>query len=167
MRFLRNTYYFTNSKTASGKKFVFPFLVTSLVRFIGKLFLYEVLMDLAHYAMHRLAHSNGFLYYWSGHKRHHAITSLSALATFCHDPVDLFMTNFIPTVFSTFLLHKALGVKFTQVEFQLALGYKTWIEVAGHTGDVAGRSTSFPIFVYLPRLLNMELRTKGECWFAR
>lgn len=48
--------------------------------------------------------------------------------------------------------------RFTLLQFHLLLAYKTFVEIAGHTGKFS-RATSFPICPPLPQLFGMALVT--------
>lgn len=134
---------------------------SSSPNFLVLLFAFEVSVDFWHYVAHRLCHSHPTLYRLSGHKTHHSITDLSAAATFCQDPLDLLLTNVVPVTLTLYVMRRFLGWGFSPVQYQIALGYKTWLEVAGHVG-VESSSTSFPLLVYLPRALGIELRTRDH-----
>jgi len=72
------------------------------------------------------------------------------------------LSNAAPVLGALAVMDRALGLRFTRAQLALVLGYKTWIEVAGHLGEVSGRSTSFPACVWLPRALGIELRTRDH-----
>jgi sterol desaturase/sphingolipid hydroxylase (fatty acid hydroxylase superfamily) len=135
---------------------------TSWLAFVPMTFIFEVLMDLSHYIAHRLMHSNATIYKMSGHKTHHAVHKPTALATFCQDPLDVVLSNVIPVLGSLWVMDRGLGMRFTKEQLILALGLKTYVEVAGHVGILDGHATSFPQFVWLPRLFGVELHTKDH-----
>ena len=139
--------------------------LASVLGFTPLLLAFEVLMDLGHYLAHRACHAHPLLYRLSGHKQHHAVSRPTPLATFMQDPADVLFTNFVPVVAALAVLDcNGWGVRFTPTQLVLALGYKSWLEVAGHVGDVDGHASSFPLFVFLPRWLGMELRTRDHDW---
>ena len=135
---------------------------TSWLEFIPMSFIFEVMLDFGHYVAHRFVHSNSLLYRLSGHKTHHAVHKPTALATFCQDPLDVLLSNVIPVLGSLWVMDRMLGMRFTKEQLMMALGLKTYVEVAGHVGILDGHATSFPQCVWLPRLLGIELHTKDH-----
>lgn len=129
------------------------FVVDTLL-FVPYSFVFEVIFDFFHYWSHRLLHQVPFLYK-NVHKHHHAHPYPISIIAFYQSPLDLFLTNCLPT-FATFLLlpgasHWTLALLFT---------HKTHIEICGHTGKHVGRTSSFHQFIWLPRVLGMELYTE-------
>ena len=138
--------------------------VSWLRGFVPLLFAFEVIFDLFHYLAHRAMHSNTWLYVYSGHKTHHTKASPVPLDTYCQHPVDVLLSNAIPMVAALHILDWVGGWRFSPAQLHLLMGYKTFTEVAGHVGNNTGRATSFPLCVYLPRLLGIELRTRDHDW---
>jgi len=130
--------------------------------FVPMCFCFEIVFDLFHYLAHRLVHSDPWLYRMSGHKVHHQTSSPVPLDTFCQDPVDVILSNVVPMMLALAILDKVCGFRFSNAQLQVLLGYKTFLEVAGHVGDIESKATSFPQFVYLPRWLGIELRTRDH-----
>ena len=109
-----------------------------------------------------MLHSNAFLYRISGHKTHHAVHKPTPLATFCQDPIDVFLTNVLPVLGSLWFMDRVVNLRFSKEQLLLAMGLKTYVEVAGHVGILDGKATSFPQFVWLPRWLGIELHTRDH-----
>ncbi len=47
-------------------------------------------------------------------------------------------------------------------EFYLITVYKIFIEIAGHTGKISKPTCSFPQFIWLPKMLNIELYSEDH-----
>ncbi|EQC39947.1 hypothetical protein SDRG_02603 [Saprolegnia diclina VS20] len=107
------------------------------VYFIPKSLVLEVIFDLFHYAAHYICHIVPSLYKHV-HKRHHLHLHPTPLSTYEQDGVDLVLTNVLPMTLA-FLL----GPSVSPTQLQLVLAYKTYVEIAGHSGlDIKG--FSFP-----------------------
>ena len=65
---------------------------------------------------------------------------------------DALLTNFIPHMFSMFIVTGVFGSSFGMYEYNLMNSYKTFVEVTGHVG-VDFKGHSFPIFPPLPHFL--------------
>jgi sterol desaturase/sphingolipid hydroxylase (fatty acid hydroxylase superfamily) len=122
-----------------------------LVYFIPYSFLFEIVFDFFHYLTHRLVHTK-YVYKYI-HKTHHLSNSnTTVLTTFHQDPLDLLLTNLLPMYVTSRIL------PFTTLQYFVFLMYKTFIEISGHLGkDIS--ACSFSQFVWLPRILNIELYT--------
>lgn len=105
--------------------------------FIPKSLVFEVLFDLFHYAAHWVCHQSTWLYQHA-HKRHHMHLHPCPLSTYEQDGIDLCLTNVLP-----FILAASLGFPLSPVQLHLIFAYKTYVEVAGHSGlEIKG--FSFP-----------------------
>lgn len=124
-----------------------------ILLFIPKSFLFEIVFDFFHYCAHRLSHSNSFLYKY--HADHHRQLLLDPYKAFYQSPVDLFFSNFLPLLFTTYC------ISVSQLFLAIFFWYKTIIEVGGHIGKDM-RATSFPQCMFLPRLLHIELRARDH-----
>eukprot|EP00123_Amoebidium_parasiticum_P010518 comp20158_c0_seq1/m.24941 comp20158_c0_seq1/g.24941 ORF comp20158_c0_seq1/g.24941 comp20158_c0_seq1/m.24941 type:complete len:277 (-) comp20158_c0_seq1:161-991(-) len=113
--------------------------------FVPHSLLFELVFDLGHYWAHRLCHDHRWLYR-SVHKLHHRYLHPTLLATYMHDAADIFLSNFLPFVLALYVVPK-----FSEWQFHLMLGYKAYIELAGHTG-VQARATTFPQFPHIMHL---------------
>jgi len=138
--------------------------VASLGRFLPlNLFLFELVFDLVHYTTHRLSHT----VYYGFHKIHHWHAHPTLINTFCHHPVDLFLMDCVPTLVAFWVFS---GV-FDAFQVQLILVYKAFIEISGHCGKSSLRKSladkplhtgSFPLCIWLPRLLCIDLITEDH-----
>jgi sterol desaturase/sphingolipid hydroxylase (fatty acid hydroxylase superfamily) len=142
-------------------KKVFVFHVINLnicqeiLYFISVSFLFEVLFDLFHYIGHRILHNE--MFYRFLHKKHHKFCHPSAITTFYQDPIDLILTNSIPTVMALYLIP---SISYTQ--FNVLIVYKNFIEISGHSGKWSYPTSSFIQFMWLPKLLQIELYTEDH-----
>lgn len=105
--------------------------------FIPKSLCFELVFDLFHFAAHWYCHANTWLYQHV-HKRHHLHLHPCALSTYEQDAFDLCLTNVTP-----FCLATLLSPPLSALQLQLLFAYKTYVEVAGHSGlEIKG--FSFP-----------------------
>jgi sterol desaturase/sphingolipid hydroxylase (fatty acid hydroxylase superfamily) len=120
--------------------------------FLVYLFVFEVILDFLHYWTHRISHER----YYRFHKTHHHHTQPRILNTYWHHPVDLILIECIPTLI-TFAL-----VKGTTSWITVTLVYKSFIEISGHTGKQVAPSSCFPLCVWIPRALGIQLYTEDH-----
>ena len=125
--------------------------VANAIYFIPFTFYYECVFDFFHYWSHRYTHTNKYLYR-KIHKHHHTYNHPIPIITFYQDPLDLIITNTIPTVF-TLLLCPQMSL----FEFNVIQMYKSYIEICGHCGRELFPTSSFCQFIWLPRYFGMEL----------
>lgn len=137
----------------------FAAAVLSFACFVVLSFGFEAVFDFFHYWAHRIVHMNSYLYRHY-HKQHHQHKNVSTEITFHQHPVDLVITNSIPSILTCILLQ--------QTPYQMSLytlsklfTYKTYIEICGHTGKHVAAS-SFPQCIWLPRMFNFELYTEDH-----
>lgn len=123
-------------------------LTREIIMFIPFSFAFEVIFDFFHYIFHRLFHTLPVLYKY--HSIHHREAAISVYTTFEHHPIDLIGTNVIPVLLTSLLLRPS---PFFICVWMI---YKVVEEMSGHAG-VYIKSSSFPQFVWLPRLLGIEL----------
>lgn len=119
------------------------------ITFIYKSFCFELLFDLYHYLFHRLCHIHKKLYAY--HSIHHKEKETFLLTTFQIHPIDYLLTNAIPS-WLTFIVLSKFILQYSQFELVLLLHYKSFVEMAGHTG-IHTNATSFPQFKWLPFVL--------------
>jgi sterol desaturase/sphingolipid hydroxylase (fatty acid hydroxylase superfamily) len=129
-------------------------LIYDLLLFIPYSFMFEIIFDLFHYISHLLLHNNKTLYFY--HKTHHSISHPSSAHAFYQHPIDYFITNIIPLTITIYILRP-----YTTFIFILLLTYKTHIEIGGHCGK-NNNTSSFPQFIWLPKIFNIELHTKDH-----
>ncbi|KAI9907141.1 hypothetical protein PsorP6_004584 [Peronosclerospora sorghi] len=126
----------------------FQNLLVEYVTFIPKSLLFEIIFDFFHFVMHWSCHHSSWLYK-NVHKRHHLHLHPSPLSTYEQDGIDLCLTNVLP-----FCLAWSLGFPFSDLQLHLLFAYKTYVEVAGHSGlDIKGYS-----FPQMPLLQSICLR---------
>ena len=120
--------------------------------FLMESFVFELVFDGCHYVIHRLLHSNKYLY--QIHKTHHRTKDLVAANTFHMHPLDLILSYSVPLVVSTWI--------FRPTYFHTITAYLTYQEIAGHLGKRMYPTSSFAQFIWLPRLLQIELYTEDH-----
>jgi len=111
-------------------------------------FIMEIIFDFCHYWAHRISHTKHFYGY---HKIHHLHKYPTSVTTFYQHPIDLIIANVIPTIITFYL------IRVSMFQASLISIYKTFIEISGHTGKLLYPISSFPQFMWLPKLLGMEL----------
>lgn len=89
----------------------------SYLLFFPIMFLWEVIFDFFHYWAHRMSH-DGFLYK-NFHKIHHKYHFPTGIITFYQDPVDLVLSNSIPTTVAFWIVICLFGIPLNF--FQLSL----------------------------------------------
>lgn len=126
-----------------------------IILFIPTSFIFEILFDFFHYISHRALHSK-YLYKYC-HKVHHKFMHPITITSYYQDPLDLVITNSIPT-----MLALSLTKNISYRQFNLILIYKTFIEISGHCGKRAYPTSSFPQLMWLPKLLQIDLYTEDH-----
>ena len=126
------------------------------ISFIPISFAYELIFDFFHYWTHRAMH-HPYIYKYS-HKKHHKFPHPKPIITFYQDPMDIIVTNIIPTMLTIYILQPVLNIHI----FHYISIYKTFIEISGHTGKKLRPTSSFTQCVWLPRLLNIELYSEDH-----
>ncbi|GMF31193.1 unnamed protein product [Phytophthora lilii] len=128
--------------------------LTEYIVFIPKSLVFEVSFDFFHFAMHWVCHYSTWLYK-NVHKRHHLHLHPCPLSTYEQDGFDLCLTNVLP-----FCLAWSMGFPFSDLQLHLLFAYKTYVEVAGHSGlEIKGFS-----FPQMPLLNNVT--TFVSFWIA-
>jgi sterol desaturase/sphingolipid hydroxylase (fatty acid hydroxylase superfamily) len=135
-------------------------IYVEILWFIPMSFCFEVVFDFFHYIGHRLLHDNRVYKYF--HKKHHKFQHPISITTFYQDPLDLFITNSIPTVFSLCILLKVFLLDLSYLQFHMMLVYKSFIEISGHSGKLSYPTSSYPQCIWIPRWLCMELYTEDH-----
>ena len=128
--------------------------------FIPVSFLFEIIFDFFHYWTHRMVHMNAFLYI-NFHKKHHLYIYPTTILEFYHDPIDLILTNSIPFLLTIFII-SCMYIPISLFTLNMLIVYKTYIEISGHTGKRLYPSGSFPQFIWLPKLLGIQLYTENH-----
>jgi len=126
-----------------------------IVYWIPLCFLFEIVFDFFHYFAHRFLHHP--LVYRHFHKIHHTFLHPIAINAFYQDPIDLLLSNSLPTYLALSFIPSI-----SYLEWNIMLIYKNFIEIAGHSGKVSFPISSFPQFIWLPKWLGMELYTEDH-----
>ena len=127
----------------------------SYALFFPIMFCWELIFDFFHYWAHRMSH-DGVLYKYL-HKKHHKHRFPTGITTFYQDPVDLVISNSIPTMVAFGIVMGILGIPLNLFQLSLISVWKTMVEIGGHLGHVLDPASSFPQFVWLPKWLGIEL----------
>ena len=131
--------------------------IVIILEFVLKSFAYEVVFDFFHYWMHRSFHRIPALYKF--HKLHHSFLTPTALCTFCQHPLDLILTNSVPSIIALAIVFSAIPL--SSFEYTLLLSYQTFVEIAGHAG-VETHASSFPQCRAIPDILGISLRSNDH-----
>ena len=126
-----------------------------IIWFIPLSFYFEIVFDFFHYISHRLLHHK-FLYKYF-HKKHHTFPHPISITTFYQDPIDLCITNSIPTILTLYMT-PCISYSF----FHYIIIYKNFIEISGHCGKKLYPISSFPQCIWLPRWLRVDLHTEDH-----
>lgn len=130
-------------------------LPVEIIRFIPISFCFEVVFDFFHYWSHRFIHSKQLYKYI--HKTHHKFDHPTAIIAFYQDPIDLVVTNSIPTVLTLSIIPRI-----SYLQFMLIVTYKIFIEISGHIGKKMHPTSCFSQCIWLPRMLGIELYTEDH-----
>lgn len=127
-----------------------------MIYFVPISFVFEICFDFFHYFAHRLLHHK-YIYKYL-HKKHHKFKHPTSITTFYQDPIDLIITNSLPTTLSFYILMSYIS----QFQFHLIIVYKNLIEISGHCGKKLYPTSSFTQFIWLPKYLHIELYTEDH-----
>ena len=122
--------------------------------FIPMSFIFEIIYDFFFYIMHRLFHTNKYLYKF--HKKHHKFYDVTSIITFYHHPIDIICSGAIPFILTTLIIDNISLFNFTLFNFTLLLIYKDKGEIAGHLGKKIYPMTSFSQFKWLALLFDIQ-----------
>jgi len=131
------------------------FTVQSYLLFFPVMFLFEVIFDFFHYWTHRISHFG--VLYKRIHKIHHRHQYPTPITTFYQHPVDLVLSNSIPSFIGLAIVMWGFGIQITYFQLALISCWKTVIEIGGHLGKKIAPASSFPQFVWLAKWLGWEL----------
>jgi sterol desaturase/sphingolipid hydroxylase (fatty acid hydroxylase superfamily) len=135
---------------------IYSNLQQDILLFIPQSFCFEIVFDFFHYITHKYSHENKYLYKIT-HKKHHYYAHPHKILTFYHSPLDLIITNTIPQFFSLLIIPKI-----SKFQFFIILIHKSYIEISGHTGKQLYPCGSFAQFIWLPRILGIELHSEDH-----
>jgi sterol desaturase/sphingolipid hydroxylase (fatty acid hydroxylase superfamily) len=147
------TYLFINRSMIN--LFIEKSIDVEIIYFIPISFVFEIIFDFFHYLGHRALHHKSIYKYL--HKKHHKFNHPTSIITFYQDPIDLVITNSIPTILAVLFMPRV-----SRFQFHLLIVYKNFIEIGGHVGNVSFPTSSFPQCIWLPKLLQIELYTEDH-----
>lgn len=127
-----------------------------LIYLIPSSFCFEIIFDFFHYITHRILHHK-YLYKYI-HKKHHTFAHPITIITFYQHPLDVMITNSIPTVLALILM----PIPISYYQYNLIIIYKSSIEIGGHCGKKLHPNCSFSQFICLPKLFGIELYTEDH-----
>jgi sterol desaturase/sphingolipid hydroxylase (fatty acid hydroxylase superfamily) len=131
-------------------------VVYDLLLFVPISFVFELIYDFLHYWIHRLFHSNAFLYKYI-HKKHHNKSMPTLYDTYHQSLFDVILSNSIPFVVSVVCVRYI-----SYYQFVLITVYKTAVEVAGHSGKKIYPTSSFPQCPFVVKWFEIELYTEDH-----
>ena len=124
--------------------------LADVIWFIPLSFLFELVFDFFHYWTHRMVHNA--LLYSHIHKKHHKHLHPITITTYYQEPLDLLITNSVPTLM-TLLILPVLSLP----QYHMMLIYKEYIEISGHCGRQLFPTNSFTQCIWLPRVFDIQL----------
>ena len=130
-------------------------VLNSTVGIVIKSFMFEIVFDCAHYAVHRSFHEIPVLYK-NVHKYHHEYCNPTAWTAFHIHPADLVLSYSLPLFIATMIASP------TKNELLLITTYLTHQEIGGHLGKKMYPTSCFAQCIWLPRFLNIELYTEDH-----
>ena len=131
--------------------------VYDIISFIPYSFIFEVLFDFFHYWTHRICHLYPWLYQKT-HKTHHEHDLVSVHTTYHQHYLDIILTNSVPFL----LAYSMFPFKLSLLQIHMILVYKELVEISGHCGRALFPTSSFPQFIWLPRLLSIPLHAEDH-----
>jgi sterol desaturase/sphingolipid hydroxylase (fatty acid hydroxylase superfamily) len=117
---------------------------------------FELIFDFFHYWTHRLCHET--LLYRYVHKIHHENPYPTTIQTFTHHPMDLILTNTFPIMATM----AACPFSIDMLSWHILLVYKSFVEISGHTSRIMAPSGSFPQWVWIVKMLDIQLYTEDH-----
>ena len=142
-------------KTYIGFGTSYNTIAYEIAYFIPTSLFFEIVFDFFHYFAHRLLHYGPIYKY--AHKMHHTFKHPSVITTFYQDPVDLLLTNSVPTVLALYI-----SPRITYLQYHLIIVYKSFIEISGHCGRQVYPTCSFTQCIWIPKSLGIELYTEDH-----
>lgn len=138
------------------------------LRFLVKLAISRVVVDLFFYTAHRALHTP-MLY--KIHKKHHQHIATGLPTNFQFTLLDLLIENFAPLFAAMFTLEVVMKNGCSPLEQGLLVGYIQWYEIGSHSGKPVPTVTYFPPLTLLYRLLlgnvderNIEFHDKHHAY---
>ncbi len=134
---------------------------TDLLYFIPISFFFEIIFDFFHYWTHRAIHQIPFLYK-NIHKTHHTYSYPNVFIAYYQHPLDLVLTNLLPTLLSLWILQDICSLQISYYLWTIMNTYKTYIEICGHSGKNIPQTSGYPQCMWLVKFLQIELYTKDH-----
>lgn len=134
-------------------------IIRDLILFIPISFIFEIIFDFFHYWAHRIFHMNSFLYK-NIHKTHHTHTDVAPIITFVQNPLDLILSNSLPSYLAFFIMKHVINMNVSLYMLICIWTYKSYIEIVGHADIKTKKTSSFVQCVWIPRLFNITLFSK-------
>lgn len=134
---------------------------TDLLYFIPISFFFEIIFDFFHYWTHRIIHQIPFLYK-NIHKTHHTYSYPNVFIAYYQHPLDLVLTNLLPTLLSIWILQDICSLQISYYLWTIMNTYKTYIEICGHSGKNIPQTSGYPQCMWLVKILKIELYTKDH-----
>ena len=137
--------------------------------FIPMSFAFNIIFDFFFYWGYRALH----LSHSPWHKIHHHHIHLKPSITFYQDPMDILLTISLPFLLTAQIVQTVYPL--CSFELALLVTYKIFVELSGHAGRTSRPASSFPQFIWLPKLLGIELysedhnlhHTKPDCNYSK
>ena len=111
-------------------------MIYDIFFFIPVSFAFEICFDFFHYIGHRMLHHT-YVYKFM-HKKHHKFQHPISITTFYQHPMDLLITNTMPTILSLYLLgfgsSSSSSSYISYNQFHCMILYKNFVEISGHCG---------------------------------
>ena len=157
------TYYIITHNTFFGSfdllvKYNIYMILKNFIMFIPISFIFDIIFDFFHYWTHRICHANSYLYK-NIHKHHHSNVNVTPIVAFVQHPIDIMFTNILPLGL-TLVIMKNMNIQFNLFILSCILTYKTYLEVVGHADIKSNRTSSFPQFIWITRILHIQLFNK-------
>lgn len=129
---------------------IIPSTVSISIWFPLQLFAFEVIFDIVHYAVHRLCH----MYHIPWHDVHHSIPNPpTVFDTYVIHPLDLFLSYTCAAYIAAWCV---------PIYFPLVAVYLTYQELGGHLGKHMAPTSCFPLCIWLPKWIGIELYTEDH-----
>ena len=106
-------------------------IIDCIIWFIPLSFFFEIIFDFFHYWTHRMIHEYPLLYKYI-HKKHHLHNNPNVYTSFYQDPLDLLITNFVPTLLTFYIVNSYTNISYDI--WRIINTYKVYIEICGHSG---------------------------------
>jgi sterol desaturase/sphingolipid hydroxylase (fatty acid hydroxylase superfamily) len=135
---------------------IIPISIYDIIYFIPWSFIFEIILDFFHYWTHRIVHGSTVLYSLT-HKKHHKYPHPITILTYYQDTFDILFTNTLPLFITMCIMWRT-----SLFQFNLMLLFKEYIEISGHCGRELFPSSSFSQFIWLPKVLGIQLHTEDH-----